>query len=86
MTKRGTTAMSCKYQAAGITNDAVCMTSPSQFRRKKKSKGKTTASPMTMEKLKDVLECKKVNRTCSRSTPKVAEPNLVGSSPFSARS
>jgi len=26
------------------------------------------------------------NRTCSRRIPKVAEPNLVGSSPFSARS
>lgn len=37
-------------------------------------------------KSKEVLKQKAINITCSSSIPKVAEPNLVGSSPFSARS
>jgi hypothetical protein len=34
----------------------------------------------------DVIKQEYKTKTCKRSIPRVAEPSLVGSSPFSARS
>lgn len=49
--------------------------------------GKTTASPMTLKEIIKIFpSTPKSSGTCSRRIPNVAEPNLVGSSPFSARS